>query len=396
MFSEKMLEMGRHGSVIREIAEHSKKRKAEIGDDKVFDFSIGNPSIPCPEAFTNTLLDLINNTDPVELHSYTAAQGDPIVRRTLSENIKKKFGFDQDADLMYLTCGASSSLSIVFKALLHAGDEVMVIAPYFPEYQAFIENVDAKLTVIPCDSETLEINFNDIEKSINEKTRAIIINSPANPTGAVMPRAQIEKIAAILDKKSKEYSSPIFIVADEPYREVAYDGVEIPYIPAIYDNTVVCNSYSKSLSVPGERMGYIAVSPKCTCAKEFYYAICGAGRCMGYICAPSLLQRAIAICDTLPCDVSSYDKNRKLLYSSLTDIGYTCVMPEGAFYLFVKALEKDASAFCEKAKEEELLFVPSDSFGVTGWVRIAYCTSYEQIKSSIPAFKKLYEKYQEK
>ncbi|MBR5459825.1 MAG: pyridoxal phosphate-dependent aminotransferase [Clostridia bacterium] len=396
MFSSKMLEMGKHGSVIREIAEHSKMRKAEIGDDKVFDFSIGNPSIPCPEKFNEVLIDLIKNTDPVELHSYTAAQGDPVTRRILAENIEKKYAFKQTDSLIYMTCGASSSLSIVFRALLEEDDEVIAFAPYFPEYKAFIENAGGILRVVGCNPETLYPNFEELKQAINRKTKAVIINSPTNPTGSVIPKETLEKIASTLTQASSELGTHIYIVADEPYREVVYDGVEVPYVPTIYPDTVVCNSYSKSLSVPGERIGYIAISPKSYMAEDFYYAVCGAGRGMGYICAPSLLQRAIAICDSLPCDVSAYDKNRRLLYNSLIEIGYTCVLPQGAFYLFVKALEPDANAFARKAREEELLLVPSDSFGVEGWVRIAYCTSYEQIEKSLPAFKKLYESYKVK
>ncbi len=396
MFSKHMLELGKKSSVIREIFEYSKKRKAEIGDDKVFDFSLGNPSIPTPEKFNEVLVDLIQNADPVDLHGYTSAVGDAETRRVIAENINKKFGFEQKDSLIYMTCGAAASLTITLKALLHNGDEIIVPSPYFPEYKVFVENAGGVLKEVPCDSETLQPDVERLANAITPKTRAIIINSPNNPTGVVFSREKLTALADILKNKSEELGTPIYIISDEPYRALVYDGTEVPYIPSLYENTVVCTSYSKSLSVPGERIGYIAVSPKAYEAENFFYAICGAGRSMGYVCAPSLLQKAVAICDTLPCDVSAYDKNRRLLYNSLTEIGYTCILPQGAFYLFVKALEPDANAFSMKAREEELLLVPSDSFGIEGWVRIAYCTSYEQIEKSLPAFKKLYESYKVK
>jgi len=391
MFSQKMYALGAHSSVIRQIFEYSKKRKAEIGDDKVFDFSLGNPSIPAPEKLKETLIDLIKSSDPMELHGYTSAVGDNGARQTIADNIKKNFSFEQDSSLIYMTCGAAASLTITLKALLNQGDEVILLAPYFPEYKVFVENAGGVAVEVLCDTKTFQPDIDAVKKAISEKTRAVIINSPNNPTGAVFSK---EKIIA-LSETLKNASQPIFIISDEPYRALAYDGIEVPYIPSIYENTVVCTSYSKSLSIPGERIGYIAVSPRAMDAKNLFLGICGAGRSMGYVCAPSLFQKAVALCDSVPADISAYDKNRKLLYSSLSDIGYECVLPEGAFYLFVKSLEKDANAFCEKAKEEELLLVPSDSFGVEGWVRIAYCTSYTQIEKSIPAFKKLYEKYQE-
>ena len=396
MFSENMLELGKKSSVIREIFEYSKKRKAEIGEDKVFDFSLGNPSIPTPDKFNEVLVDLIRNSNPVDLHGYTSAVGDGETRRIIAENIKKKFGFEQNDSLIYMTCGAAASLTVTLKALLHDGDEVITPAPYFPEYKVFVENAGGVLREVLCDGETLQPDVEKIASAITAKTRAIIINSPNNPTGVVFSKEKLTALADLLKNKSDELGAPIYVISDEPYRALVYDGAEVPYIPSLYENTVVCTSYSKSLSVPGERIGYIAVSPKAYMAEDFFYAICGAGRSMGYVCAPSLLQKAVAICDTLPCDVSSYDKNRRLLYNSLTEIGYTCVLPQGAFYLFVKALEPDANAFAMRAREEELLLVPSDSFGIKGWVRIAYCTSYEQIEKSIPAFKKLYESYKVK
>ncbi len=393
MFSEKMTELGEHRSVIREIFEYSKKRKAEIGAENVFDFSLGNPSVPTPESFRKTLLNLITNTESVNLHGYTSAQGDEETRNAISNNIKRQFEFSQTPDLIYMTCGAASSLTITFKAMLDLGDEVIIPAPYFPEYRVFVENAGGIVVPSICKKDDFQLDIDGIERKINEKTRAIIINSPNNPTGVIFSKESLQNLAALLLKKSNEYGKPIFIIADEPYRALVYDNNEVVYIPTVYDNTVVCTSYSKSLSIPGERIGYIAISPKTFKKDKLYSAICGAGRSMGYVCAPSLFQKAITCCETLQCDTDLYDKNRKTLYNALSRIGYECLLPQGAFYLFVKALENDAKAFAERAKDFELLIVPSDSFGVEGWVRIAYCTDYLQIEKSLPAFKKLYEAY---
>ncbi len=393
MISQKMLALGKKSSVIREIFEYSNKRKAEIGDDKVFDFSLGNPSIPAPDCVNETIKNFIEEKDSVALHGYTSAPGDMSVRKTLAENIKKRFDFDANPALIYMTCGAAASLTITLKAIIEEGDEVILLAPFFPEYQVFCQNAGATCKVVLGKGEQFELDEEAFEKAVNEKTRAVIVNSPNNPTGAVLSEESIKNLAKILESKQKEYGNPITIIADEPYRELVYGDVLVPYIPNYYDNTVVCYSYSKSLSLPGERIGYISVSPKMPDAADIYAAVCGAGRSMGYVCAPSLLQYTAAACDGATPDISAYDKNRTLLYESLTEIGYEAVRPDGAFYLFVKALEPDANAFCERAKKYELLLVPSDSFGVEGYVRIAYCVSYEQIEKSIPAFKALYEDY---
>ena len=395
MLSEKMLFLGQNGSVIREIAEHSKRRKAEIGADNVFDFSIGNPSIPAPQCIEDTIKNLIENCNSIDLHSYTAAQGDFETRKSIACNIKTRFGFTADANLIYITCGAAASLAISLKAIINEGDEVILLAPYFPEYAVYAENAGAVVRTVACAEGTFGLDFDALSCAINHNTRAIIVNSPNNPTGVVFSKTDIQKLSDMLKEKQKQFNRTITIIADEPYREVAYDGVFVPYIPNYYDNTIVCYSYSKSLSVPGERIGYILVSPKSAAANDTYAAVCGAGRALGYICAPSLLQRVIKECDGKSSDISSYDKNRKLLYNSLTQMGYTAVHPDGAFYLFAKALEPDAAAFCQRAMKYELLFVPSDSFGVSGYVRIAYCVNYEQIERSLPAFQKLIDEYNE-
>lgn len=393
MLSEKMLGLGKKSSVIREIFEYSQKRKAEIGEDKVFDFSLGNPSIPAPDCVNETIQKLVSERDSVMLHGYTSAPGDLEVRKTIAENINRRFNFPAQTSLIYMTCGAAASLTITLKAIINEGDEVILLAPYFPEYQVFCANAGAVCKTVLGKGEQFEIDEEAFSAAVNEKTRAVIVNSPNNPTGAVLSEDSVKTLSKILSDAEKKYKHPITIIADEPYRELVYGDIEVPYIPNYYDNTVVCYSYSKSLSLPGERIGYISVSPKIDDAADVFAAICGAGRSMGYVCAPSLLQYTVAACDGATPDISAYDKNRSLLYNSLSQIGYSAVRPDGAFYLFVKSLEPDANAFCERAKKYELLLVPSDSFGVEGYVRIAYCVSYEQIEKSIPAFKALYEEY---
>lgn len=393
MFNEKMLGLGQKRSVIREIFEYGNKRRAEIGNENVYDFSLGNPSIPAPEAVGETMRSLIENTNATELHGYTSAQGDFVVRQAIANNINERFSADATPDLLYMTCGAAASLTISLNAILNQGEEVIVLAPFFPEYTVFIEKAGGKCVVVKCREENFQIDFAALDKAINEKTKAIIINSPNNPSGVVLSRETIEKMAELLNQKQKELGTDIFVLADEPYRELVYGDVEVPYIPNFYDNTVVCYSYSKSLSLPGERIGYIFVSPKAENCKDLYAAVCGAGRALGYVCAPSLLQKTVALCQGVTGDIEAYNKNRELLYNSLTEYGYTAAKPDGAFYLFVKSPEDDASAFCEKAKQEEILIVPGDDFGFKGYVRISYCVAYDTIKNSLPGFKRLIEQY---
>lgn len=393
MFNEKMLGLGQKRSVIREIFEYGNKRRAEIGNENVYDFSLGNPSIPAPEAVGETMRSLIENTNATELHGYTSAQGDFGVRQAIANNINERFSADATPDLLYMTCGAAASLTISLNAILNQGEEVIVLAPFFPEYTVFIEKAGGKCVVVKCREEDFQIDFAALDKAINEKTKAIIINSPNNPSGVVLSRETIEKMAELLNQKQKELGTDIFVLADEPYRELVYGDVEVPYIPNFYDNTVVCYSYSKSLSLPGERIGYIFVSPKAENCKDLYAAVCGAGRALGYVCAPSLLQKTVALCQGVTGDIEAYNKNRELLYNSLTEYGYTAAKPDGAFYLFVKSPEDDASAFCEKAKQEEILIVPGDDFGFKGYVRISYCVAYDTIKNSLPGFKRLIEQY---
>ena len=394
MISPKMLELGKKSSVIREIFEYGKKRKAEIGAENVFDFSLGNPSVPAPQKVTDVMNKLIAETPAEVLHGYTSGPGDMNVRAAIAENIKNKFGVDANAGLIYMTCGAAASLTITLNAIVESDeDEVIAFAPFFPEYRVFVEQTGASLKVVSCKKEDLQIDFDALEKAINKNTKAIIINSPNNPSGVIVPEKDIVKLTDLLKAKQAEYGKEIFLISDEPYRELVFTDEKVAYIPKYYDNSVVCYSYSKALSLPGERIGYIFVSPTMKDCGDVFAAVCGAGRALGYVCAPSLMQYTIAQCLNDTADVSIYDKNRNILYNALTDIGYTVIKPDGAFYMFVKALEDDANAFYERAKKFDLLLVPSDSFGVEGFVRISYCVDTALIERSIPAFKSLYEDY---
>ena len=392
MINDKMAGLGKTRSVIREIFEYAKIRRTQIGAENVFDFSIGNPSVPTPKKVTDTMERLIREKDPVALHGYTSAQGDFTVRDAIADHIESTFDFKSDPNLIYMTCGAAASLTISLNALVNAGDEVIVLAPFFPEYRVFAEKAGARLVEVLCREGDFQIDFAALEKAVTAKTKAIIVNSPNNPTGAVFSEETISKLTALLNKKQAEYGREIYIISDEPYRELVYD-VSVPYIPKYYYNTLVCYSYSKSLSLPGERIGYIFVSPNANNSGEVYAAVCGAGRSLGFVCAPSLLQYTVGECVNILPDLTVYRKNRDLLLNSLREYGYTVVPPDGAFYLFVKSPEEDAYAFCERAKKYELLLVPSDDFGYKGYLRICYCVSTEQIERALPSFKALIEEY---
>lgn len=391
MINAKMYALGSSRSEIRELFEYGRKRKAEIGEEKVFDFSLGNPSVPCPDEVNGALLSLIKNEDPIKLHGYTSAPGDDGVRSAIARHITEQHGFEVSKDDLYMTVGAAAALTCTLSALVCPGEEVILLAPYFPEYKVFVEQVGATVKVVHCNIETFEPDASKIREAITEKTSAIIVNSPNNPTGAVYSEKCIKDIARVLSEKSKEHGKSIYLIADEPYRELVYDGATVPFIPTYYDNTVVCYSYSKSLSLPGDRIGYCLVSPKADEQDKVYSAICGAGRALGYVCAPSLLQRVIPYCLDLTADLGLYDANRRLLTSRLTEYGFEVVKPQGAFYLFIKSPTEDAREFSELAKRFELLIVPSDSFGCRGYARISYCVRTEQIIGALPAFKALAE-----
>ncbi|MBQ6864395.1 MAG: pyridoxal phosphate-dependent aminotransferase [Clostridia bacterium] len=393
MINASMMNLGQQRSVIREIFEYAKKRGAEIGSENVLDFSIGNPSVPAPDSVNDTIRRLLNETDSVLLHGYTSAQGDANVRKAMADYSNKTYGITTTADDYYMTVGAAASLVITMKAIVLPEDEIITFAPFFPEYRVFAEGCGAKLVPVMSIEGTLQADTVAMEEAINEHTKAILINSPNNPSGVVLSSETLIKIADILKRKSDEYGHPIYLIADEPYRELVYDDEQVPCILNYYDNSFVCYSFSKSLSLPGERIGYILVSPKMQDNREVYAAVCGAGRVLGYVCAPALFQFVAAECIGQTADISIYKRNRDLLVNSLTEYGFDCVRPDGAFYLFMKTPEADASAFCEKAKKFELLLVPADSFGCPGYVRIAYCVQTEQIERALPAFKALAKEY---
>lgn len=393
MINESMQRLGENRSAIREIFEYGRKRKAEIGAENVFDFSIGNPSIPTPEAVTEELIRLLKTADPVALHGYTTAAGDLETRRSIAKKESTRAGAPVSPDLIYLTCGAAASLTVSLNALVNPGDEVIVLAPYFPEYRVFAEKAGATVIEVPCLPETFEPDTEALARAISDRTKAVILNSPNNPTGIVYSRETLTRLSGLLREKEADCDTEIFLISDEPYRELIYGDAEDVYLPELYVRTLICYSYSKALSLPGERIGYILVPPTMPGANAVYAALCGAGRALGFVCAPSLMQYAIGACADQVCDLHPYRENRELLCSGLKQIGYQFPAPEGAFYLFVKSPEPDAEAFCKRAREQELLLVPSDSFGVPGYVRISYCVPARQIREAMPAFRALFESY---
>ena len=391
--NRRMYGLGSKSSVIREIFEYGKRRAAEIGAENVYDFSLGNPSVAPPRAVEDAIAQLLQGKDMTALHGYTSGPGDMATREAIAAHIRGSFGVPADAAHIYMTCGAAASLTISLSAICNAGDEVITFAPYFTEYKVFTETAGARLLALPSDPATFQIDFAALEGALSPKTAAVLVNSPNNPSGVVYGRETVKKLASLLAEKSAEYGRTIYLISDEPYRELVYGGVEVPYLPAYYKDTLVCYSYSKSLSLPGERIGYIFVSPQAKDAAALFLAVCGAGRALGYVCAPSLFQKVIARCQGMTSDVSVYEKNRNTLLSALTSYGFTCVRPDGAFYLFMRSPEPDANAFCEKAKQYDLLLVPGDDFGCAGYVRIAYCVSPAMIARSLPAFEKLARSY---
>jgi aspartate aminotransferase len=389
MINHKMKALGEHRSAIRELFEYGKKRKSEIGEDKVFDFSLGNPDLPSPDCVNDTIVELIKNTEPKALHGYTSAVGDLNTRVCIARDLERRFGFPIDESLIYLTVGAAASLVSAISAVTNVGDEVIVLAPYFPEYKIFIERCGAVVREVSCLPDTLLPDIDAIANAVNEKPAAIIINTPNNPTGVVYSKECIKEIARVLEEKERTIGHAIYLISDEPYRELVYDGVTPPFIPSYYKNTVICYSFSKALSIPGERIGYCLVSPMADCARGVYDAISGSARSFGYVCAPSLMQKIVPNCLKCQLDFTYYNKNRLLLLEKLTEYGFEMAKPEGAFYIFIKSPCKTADEFCERAKAKEILIVPSDSFGYPGYARLAYCVSPEVVKTSLPAFREL-------
>lgn len=392
MYNETMYERGNAPSAIRELFAYGMERKDQIGEDKVFDFSIGNPSVPAPDSVAETIRELADMA-PAQLHAYSAAQGLESTRTAIAENLNKRFGTHYTADNLYLTMGAAACLSACFTALIEPGDEIIVIAPYFPEYRIWIEFAGGVCVEVPAREDNFQIDLDALEQAITEKTKVVVINTPNNPVGTVYTRETLEGLADVLVQAEQKFDHDIYLISDEPYRELTY-GVEVPWVPAIYPNTLVCYSWSKSLSLPGDRIGYVLVPNEVHDSREVYLAVCGAGRSLGYICAPVFFQRVIERCVDEPTNVEAYAVNREILTHALDELGYEYIEPDGAFYLWIKALEPDAQAFSNKAKEHELLLVPSDSFGVGGWVRAGYCIDKSTIEHSIPAFAALKADYE--
>ena len=391
MFNPQSYDLGSQRSCIRELFEYGVQRAAVVGKDRVFDFSLGNPCIPSPAQVGQTLARLLTETDSLALHGYTTAVGDIATRQAIAEDLNARFGTRITPQELFIGCGAAPELCAVFRALAVPQANIVAFAPYFPEYKPFTEQNGLEFRVVAPNGKDFSIPVNALDTVMDENTVAVIVNSPNNPSGTVYTEENLRQLAAKLTEKSLLYGHPIYIVSDEPYRELVYDGVQAPFIPLLYPDTVVCYSYSKSLSLPGERIGYIYVPRQATHGAELYAAVCGAARSLGHVCAPSLWQKVIARCAHLRPDLAAYDKNRRTLYEGLLAAGYEVIKPDGAFYLFIKAPNGDANAFSQMAKEKDVLVVPGDGFGCPGWFRLCYCVSYETIIGSLPLFRQLME-----
>lgn len=393
MISEKMKPYVKNNSAIRMMFEEGNRLRAKYGADKVFDFSLGNPSVPAPDSVREAIIELVNTTDPTVLHGYMSNAGFEDVRQTIAESLNRRFDTKFSAKNLIMTVGAASGLNVILKTILNPGEEVIVFAPYFLEYGAYVRNYDGVLVEISPDTTTFQPNLAEFEQRITPKTRAVIVNTPHNPTGVVYSEETIKKLSAILEAKQKEFGTVIYLISDEPYRELAYDGVEVPYLTKYYNNTVVGYSYSKSLSLPGERIGYLVIPDEADGSEELISAATIANRTLGCVNAPSLIQKVVAKCVDAKTDLVAYDKNRQALYNGLKECGFECIKPQGAFYLFVKSPVEDEKAFCEAGKKYNILMVPGSSFACPGYVRLAYCVSYETIVNSLPEFKKLAAEY---
>ena len=393
MVNQEYRALGNSPSIIRELFMYGLEQAKKIGAENVFDFSLGNPSIPAPDEVNASIKEILDTEDPVQVHGYSSAAGFQEAREAVAADLRSRFGLNTQASEIFLTCGAAPALISVIKALTaEEGSEILVIAPFFPEYRPFIESNGAKCVVVPACPPRFGIDLAAVEQLLTKKTQAIIVNSPNNPSGAVYSEAELCALANLLRRKGSEFGHPIYIIADEPYRELVYDGAVVPFIPALYENTVVCYSWSKSLSLPGERIGYVYVPSFAADSRDVFWAVAGAARIMGHVCPPTLIQKTVARCVRERPDLAAYDENRKLLFEGLTGMGYDCVKPQGAFYLFVKAPNGDANAFCEKAKNDHnLLVVPADGFGAPGWMRLAYCVAKRTIVNSLPAFHAMIE-----
>lgn len=392
MLPEKTLAWGKSRSCIRELSEYAARRKAEIGAENVFDFSLGNPSIPAPEGINEAIAGLLKG-DSVALHGYTTAAGLVSLREAIAEDLNRRFDAHMSAGRLYVTCGAAAGLAISLRAILLPGDEVVVLAPFFPEYRVFVEASGGVLKVVPPREGDFQLDEEAFAAALSGKTKAVIVNSPNNPSGVILSRGSIERLSCILRRHGEKCGAMPYLICDEPYRELVYDGSEVPYLPAFYGNTIVCYSFSKSMSIPGERIGYIALGAGMAGWEDVYASVLGAGRALGYVNPPSLFQRVVEKCIGQTSDVSKYRENRDLLCGMLRELGFECVEPQGAFYLFMRSPEPDAKAFSERAKGFELMLVPGDDFGCPGYVRIAYCVSKELIGRSRGAFEALARDY---
>ena len=393
MISEKMVTWGTQGCSIREIAAYGEQRAAVVGAENVFNFTIGNPSAPAPDCVRQTITHLLETVPAEQLHAYTAAPGLASVREKMASYLHSSFGVPYRAEDIYMTSGASSALAMLSYALLSPGDEMITLSPYFSEYKLYAEAAGGYLTAVPSRPDDFQIDLDALAAAVNEKTAVVLLNSPNNPSGVILSAESIKELSVLLTQRSEQYGHPIYIVADEPYRELAYDGEAVPFIPAYYKDTIYCYSFSKTLSLPGERIGYLVIHPQTTAYARVRAAIYGAGRALGYICAPALMQLTVAACIGQTADISIYKQNRDLIYTALLEMGFTCVKPSGAFYLFLKTPEPDAKAFCQKAMALDLLVVPGDDFGCPGYVRLAYCVKKDMLVRSLPRFRQLAEQY---
>ena len=391
MLNQTAYSLGANRSCIRDLFEYGRARAAVVGDENVFDYSLGNPSIPSPAAVDEAVRQILQDTPTLQVHGYTSAVGDFATRQAIADDLNRRYDARCRGENFFLGCGAAPELVAVFTALAVPEGELLAIAPYFPEYKPFAQAAGLNFRVVPPDVPDFQIKLDAVEAMLTPHTQAVLINTPNTPSGVVYTQKTLEALGALLTQKSREYGHPIYLISDEPYRELAY-GVEVPFVPLIYPNTVVCYSYSKSLSLPGERIGYIYVPDSAADSRALYAAVAGAARSAGHVCAPSLWQKVIARCAGLRPDLQAYDRNRKALYEGLTAMGYEMAKPDGAFYLFIKAPGGDANAFSEKAKERDLLLVPGDGFGCPGYFRICYCVSYDMIQRSLPVFRALINK----
>ena len=388
MINEQYKQMLGGKSVIRQLSEFATARGKEIGYENVFDYSLGNPSVPVPEKFTQVMIELLQTKSSMELHGYSPSLGIPSVKEKIAASLNRRFGMNYTANHIFPTTGAAGAVAHAVRCVTKPGDEVLTIAPFFPEYMPYVNLSGAKLKVVPADTQNFQIHFEKLEEMLTDKVSAVLINTPNNPSGAVYNTQTLQRLGELLSRKQKEYGHDIFLISDEPYREIVFQGVDAPYVSKFYDNTLSCYSYSKSLSLPGERMGYVAANPKCRDA-ELISAICGQiSRGMGHNCPPSIIQMAVAEVVDLTADMSVYETNMNLLYQELTALGFSCVKPGGTFYIFPKALEEDVTAFCQKALQYDLVLVPSDSFGVPGYFRMAYCIDTEKVERSLEALRR--------